>query len=167
MIMVKNKNEIKKILDDVSPSFCAAKWTQTTIHLQMGQTHSCHHPDTHLIPLSEIKTNFSALHNTSYKKEQRKMMLEGKRPPECQYCWNIEDLNTESVSDRYIKSATSWSLPYIDDIVDSSWDENINPKYLEISFNNTCNFKCSYCAPTISSKWMEEIKQFGFGLSMI
>ncbi len=152
---------IKQSLDDISPSFCAAKWTQVTIHLQMGQTHSCHHPGTHLIPLSELKNNPSALHNTNFKKSLRKMMLEGKRPPECQYCWNIEDLPGDNISDRHYKSATSWSYPFIDNIISAPWDADINPKYVEISFNNTCNFKCSYCAPTISSKWMEEIKQYG------
>lgn len=153
--------KIKQTLNDVSPSFCAAKWTQVTIHLQMGQTHSCHHPNTHLVPLSELKNNPSALHNTKFKKSLRKMMLEGKRPSECQYCWNIEDLPGDSMSDRHYKSATSWSFPFINDIIDAPWDADVNPKYVEISFNNTCNFKCSYCSPVISSKWMEEIKQFG------
>ena len=35
------------------------------------------------------------------------------------------------------------------------------PTYVEVSFGNACNFKCMYCAPHISSKWMEEIKQHG------
>lgn len=152
---------IKQSLDKISPSFCAAKWTQVTIHLQMGHTHSCHHPDTHQIPLSELKDNPSALHNTNFKKSLRKMMLEGQRPKECQYCWNIEDLPGDNRSDRHYKSATDWSAPHVDDIIKAPWDANINPKYVEISFNSTCNFKCSYCAPHISSKWMEEIKQHG------
>ncbi len=29
------------------------------------------------------------------------------------------------------------------------------------AFSNVCNLKCSYCAPKDSSKWAEEIKQFG------
>lgn len=152
---------IKQTLDSISPSFCAAKWTQVTIHLQMGHTHSCHHPGTHLIPLSELKNNPSALHNTNFKKSLRKMMLEGQRPKECQYCWNIEDLPGDNRSDRHYKSATDWSSLHIDDIINAPWDANINPKYVEISFNSTCNFKCSYCAPHISTKWMEEIKQHG------
>ena len=46
--------ETKQQLDTVSDSFCAAKWTQVTLHLQNGHTHSCHHPKTHVIPLSEL-----------------------------------------------------------------------------------------------------------------
>lgn len=154
-------NKIKEKLNAVSPSFCLAKWLQVTIHLQTGMTHSCHHPRTHKIPLSEIKNNPSALHNTSFKKQQRKLMLEGIRPSECDYCWNIEDSSPNSFSDRHFKSYEKWSYEQLDEIAKMPWDTDINPTYLEVSFSNVCNFKCSYCAPNVSSKWMEEIKQHG------
>lgn len=81
--------ETKKKLNDVGCGMCLAKWTQVTIHLQNGHTHSCHHPKTHKIKLSELKDNPSALHNTLYKKKQRRKMLSGERPEECDYCWNV------------------------------------------------------------------------------
>ena len=31
-------------------------------------------------------------------------MLQGGRPEECDYCWNVEDPNPESFSDRIMKS---------------------------------------------------------------
>lgn len=148
-------------LNKISPSFCAAKWQQVTIHLHNGHTHSCHHPETHKIPLEEIKDNPSALHNTKFKKEQRKLMLEGKRPKECDYCWRVEDSASDELSDRTYKSYEPWAQPHIQDIVSSPWDNNVNPTYLEISFSSVCNFKCSYCSPQVSSKWMEEIQQHG------
>ena len=153
--------KIKNEIDQVSPSFCVAKWKQVTMHLQNGHTHSCHHPSTHKVPLEEVLTNPSALHNTTYKKEQRKLMLEGKRPGECDYCWKVEDQG-DSLSDRVYKSAdNSWANPFIQDIVSKPWDDNVDPSYVEVSFGNVCNFKCSYCAPHISSQWMEEIEKFG------
>ena len=39
--------EVRKQIDAVSPSFCAAKWQQVTLHLHNGRTHSCHHPRPH------------------------------------------------------------------------------------------------------------------------
>ena len=140
--------------------FCLAKWAQVTIHLHTGRTHSCHHPDTHIIPLSELKTNPSALHNTSFKKQKRKEMLEGKRPSECQYCWDIEDTSTQ-FSDRINKSSEDWSLPFIDEIKSLDWKQDYNPKYVEVAFSNTCNFKCSYCGPSFSSQWVDELEQYG------
>lgn len=156
-----NLLEVKRKLDEIGPGFCLAKWTQVTIHLGIGQTHSCHHPPTHKIPLEEIKIDVSALHNTSIKKDRRREMLNGIRPKECSYCWAVEDSNSGNLSDRVLKSAKEWSWPYLNEILDKADEGNIQPKYLEVSFSNVCNFKCSYCSPAISSKWMEEIERHG------
>jgi organic radical activating enzyme len=162
----KNKNssigfEIsKKKLDDVGCGFCLAKWTQVTMHLHNGTTHSCHHPEPHKVSLEELSRNPTALHNSKIKKIARKEMLENKRPSECSYCWNVED-NSNSFSDRVFKSSEPWSEPFFDEISKSDWRDNYNPKYVEVSFSNTCNFKCAYCGPEYSSKWMEEINDHG------
>ena len=149
-------------IDNISPTMCTAKWLQSTVYLMNGFTHSCHHPTSHKIPLEEIKRNPSALHNTEFKKVQREKMLSGERPEECQYCWNIEDLPGKHISDRTYKSTDlMWSTPYVDKVIKASHTENIAPTYLEVAFENTCNFKCAYCTPDISSKWMEEVKQYG------
>lgn len=161
----KHFSRIQKQINDVSPSFCAAKWSQVTLHLHNGRTHSCHHPSTHLVPLAELENNPSALHNTCFKKMQRKDMLDGKRPSECQYCWNVEDLpgykNGEFFSDRVVKSASNWSQDRIEAIRKAGWQGNINPSYVEVSFSNICNFKCSYCGPVYSSRWVEEAESQG------
>jgi organic radical activating enzyme len=151
----------KQELDSISPSFCAAKWKQVTMHLQNGMNHSCHHPKTHVVPLSEIRINPTALHNSEFKKLQRKKMLEGVRPEECDYCWRVEDSGQGSLSDRVYKSADNWAKPFIQDIASKPWDDNVDPSYVEVSFSNVCNFKCSYCAPHISSQWMDEIDKYG------
>ena len=153
-------NQMKDKLNKVGCGFCLAKWTQVTMHLHNGTTHSCHHPEPHKIGLDEIKRNPTALHNSLIKKKARKEMLENKRPSECQYCWNVED-NSNSFSDRFFKSSEPWSQPHFDEIANSHWRDDYNPKYAEVSFSNTCNFKCAYCGPEYSSKWMEEINQYG------
>ncbi len=153
--------ETKENLNLVSDSFCLAKWFQVTLHLQNGQNHSCHHPNTHQATMEELKATPSALHNTKFKKIMRKMMLNGVRPKECEYCWKIEDTPGEHYSDRHVKSNDDWAKPYFDEAIKAGDTENINPKYLEVSFSNSCNFKCSYCLPHISSSWMKELKQFG------
>jgi hypothetical protein len=150
----------KNKLNEVGCGFCLAKWTQATLHLQVGQTHSCHHPVPHQVGLSELPLNPSSLHNSVIKKRQRKTMLEGGRPEECNYCWNIED-NSTSFSDRAIKSSEPWSIKHYDEIKDLHWREDFNPRYVEVAFSNQCNFKCSYCGPTYSSQWVQEIEQHG------
>lgn len=153
-------SKMKTDLNKTGCGFCLAKWTQVTMHLQLGHTHSCHHPKTHKIPLAELERNPSALHNTRYKKRIRKEMLDGERPSECNYCWNVED-SSNRFSDRVFKSSENWSAPHLEEIRSLGWRENYNPTYVEVSFSNACNFKCSYCAPQFSSKWMEEIEKYG------
>jgi len=152
--------DTKKILDSVSNSMCLAKWFQTTLYLQNGYNHSCHHPSPHKIPIFEIKQNFKALHNTSFKKQKMQEMLDGTRPSECEYCWKIEDLGKNHISDRVYKSATSWAMPRLQEALEKRTND-IEPGYLEVSFSNVCNFKCVYCSPEISSLWYKEIDAHG------
>lgn len=152
--------EFKKKLDKVGPGFCLAKWEQVTLHLHNGTTHSCYHPRVHAIPLNELKNNPSAIHNTFYKKLQRKIMLEGGRPPECSFCWNIEDSSDKCYSDRLYKSATI-APENFEKIKNINWKEDYNPAYVEVSFSNLCNMACCYCSPIVSSRYMEEIKKYG------
>ena len=158
--------DTKTELNTVSPSMCVAKWNQVTIHLGTGLTHSCHHPSPHKIPLSELVGNPSALHNTNFKKSQRNLMLNGQRPKECDYCWRVEDAHigaTENnvFSDRITKSSESWALPHIQTIKNTPWTDNVNPKYMEVSFDTTCNLKCAYCGPSYSTTWRQEIEEHG------
>jgi pyruvate-formate lyase-activating enzyme len=158
-----DKNKIfraKEIVNGISPSFCLAKWLQTTLYLHNGYNHSCHHPTPHKIPLEEVVENPKALHNTKFKKDKMKEMLEGIRPPECEYCWKIEDLGKDYISDRYYKSGSVWALENLGKVMETKLDD-IEPTYLEISFSNVCNFKCLYCSPEISSTWMKEIQHYG------
>ena len=152
-------------LNKVSPSFCLAKWKQVTLHLHNGKTHSCHHPYPHAIQPDEVLKDPSALHNTEHKKQQRKLMLEGSRPSECQYCWNVEDSEAHKqkklFSDRITKSADNWASPELDKISKLPWSLNVNPSYVEVSFSRVCNFSCSYCSPVYSTKWQEEVSKYG------
>lgn len=155
-----NPIKVKQKLDKVGCGFCLAKWTQLTLHLGSGINHSCHHVKAHKIDLDELKNNPNALHNTGFKKEIRRQMLNNERPGECDYCWRIED-NTDNFSDRIYKSADFWSWPDFDTIKDFKGYEDFYPRYVEVSFGNVCNFKCAYCGPPFSSKWTEEVKAHG------
>ena len=149
-----------KNLNSISCSFCAAKWYNVSLHLGHGFTNSCHLPLPHPIDLEKIKTNPSALHNTDFKKEIRKMMLEGIKPAECSYCWKIEDIGRNNISDRVYKSQI-YSEEEINALKELPWDADITPKTIEVSFDRTCNFACSYCNSGYSTTWGKDIKKNG------
>ncbi len=150
-----------KIETEVGSTYCLAKWHHVTMYLQTGETHSCYHPKPHKIPLHELINNPSALHNTEQKKTERKLMLEGKKPSGCQYCWNIEAMGPDYISDRHIRNGSIFTEERYEQTVKGPWNQNINPEYLEINFGNECNFKCGYCHPKYSSRYFNEIKEYG------
>jgi len=150
-----------KIENEVGPTFCLAKWHHVTMYLQSGETHSCYHPKPHRIPLSEVIDNPSALHNTSEKKEERKLMLDGGKPSGCQYCWNIEAMGPDYISDRHIRNASIFTEERYEQTTKGLWNQNINPEYIEINFGNECNFKCGYCHPKYSTSFYKEIEKYG------
>lgn len=158
-------SEMRDKLNAVSPSFCLAKWLQVSLHLPQGRTQSCYHPPTHLVPLVELKKNPGALHNTKQKIEERKMMMAGERPTGCSYCWKMEDApggeEKGHMSDRHYRSSEWWAAPAFDEVVKNGAEWDANPKYVEVNFNQACNFKCMYCSPHLSTTWHEEIKKFG------
>ena len=51
-------DKAKKQLDKISPTMCYAKWSQVSMHLHNGMTHSCYHPPTHKVDLEELKLMF-------------------------------------------------------------------------------------------------------------
>lgn len=131
------------------------------MHFGMGENHSCYHPPIHRWNDLEVIKNPSALHNTGHKIKQRKMMLEGTRPAECEYCWNMEDIDPNAISDRKRFTNETWAIERRQEILEAPADKHIGPAYMEISFANTCNFACTYCSPGQSSTWENEVRKYG------
>ena len=161
--------KIDKMLDqEVSPTFCLAKWHHTTIYLHRGQTHSCYHPKPHDIPVQELKYDPSVLHNTPQKIDERIQMFNGEQPSGCQYCWNVENMDEgnaegelEHVSDRHQRNSSIYTEDRLNEILYNPPDYKINPEHVELAFSNECNFKCGYCHPMHSSLYRQEIQEHG------
>ena len=150
----------KTVLDTLSPSFCGAKWYNATIWLGSGMTTSCHHPPAHLVDAEQLSSNPKLLHNTREKKRDREMMQKGQRPPGCEYCWKIEDMGKNAVSDRVYKSKIYLEEDLIH-AVNLPVDQDVDLKTLEIAFDRTCQFACSYCNPAFSTTWVKDIRNNG------
>jgi organic radical activating enzyme len=156
----------QQVLDTKSNSFCAAKWYNATIWLGSGQTTSCHHPPAHRIDAEAIKTNPSAIHNTVEKKQDRLNMQSGQRPAGCEYCWKIEDMGVDAISDRVYKSKI-YPIKALDEAYQTPHQDDVNLRTLEIAFDRTCQFACSYCNPAFSSTWVKDIQRNGAYESLV
>tara|TARA_R110000822_G_scaffold310422_1_gene443111 strand:+ start:1620 stop:3101 length:1482 start_codon:yes stop_codon:yes gene_type:complete len=151
---------IDNLSKKTSSTFCGAKWYNSTVWLGNGMTASCHHPPPHQITVEEVKDNPSALHNTQYKKLVRREMQNGVQTKECDYCWKMENLDTDIVSDRYFKS----NIYSDDDLMgafNSDWGQDVKPISLEISFDSNCNLACGYCNAGFSTTWAHDINVNG------
>lgn len=152
----------QEVMNPISPTFCLAKWYRTSVRFDHGVSYSCHHCKVEKINLEKLAGDPSAVTNTDAVMAHRQEMLDGARPKECEYCWQAEDKG--EISDRIIKTHDIYTRlkerepDLIEKTVAST---SASPRILEICFDNTCNFKCSYCSPVCSSKFAEELVQFG------
>jgi organic radical activating enzyme len=156
----------RRVIDIKSASFCAAKWYNATIWLGSGQTTSCHHPLPHQVSVTEVEINPKALHNTRQKKNERALLQDGVRPAACEYCWKIEDIaNQEDESDEIISDRVYKTVIYedkdLDEALNTSPEQDVDLQTLEIAFDRTCQFACSYCNPAFSSTWVKDIRRNG------
>jgi len=150
----------KEVMDKISPTFCASKWFDAVIFLNEGRTKSCHHTPAHPIDSVEVKFNPMALHNTKEKKEQRRQMLAGEKPEACQYCWNVEDAASGDVYPDRVPYTHRFSGIDVK-MAGAASMEDWYLRTLEVSFDRTCNFACSYCSPRFSTTWAKDIKKHG------
>ena len=150
----------QQVLDTISPSFCGAKWFNATIWLGSGMSTSCHHPPAHLVDIDKVTTNPKLLHNTPQKKDDRARMIAGERPAGCEYCWKIEDMGRDAVSDRVYKSKI-YPIAALKEAHETPAYQDVDLRTLEISFDRTCQFACSYCNPAFSSTWVKDIRNNG------
>jgi len=159
----------RRVIDIKSASFCGAKWYNATIWLGSGQTTSCHHPLPHQVSVEQVTANPKALHNTLRKKQERAMMQRGERPSGCEYCWKIEDMGEEPefklngdvfISDRVYKTVI-YEDKDLDEAFNTSPEQDVDLQTLEIAFDRTCQFACSYCNPAFSTTWVRDIHRNG------
>jgi organic radical activating enzyme len=155
-----------RVLDSKSTSFCGAKWFNATTWLGSGTTASCHHPPAHKIPVEEVTADYTAIHNTKHKKEMRRQMQTGERPRECEYCWRMEDMGKDAVSDRTFKSII-YTDEELQQAYELDYDKSVNLKTFEIAFDRVCNLACSYCNASFSTTWARDINTNGEYVNLV
>jgi organic radical activating enzyme len=87
-------------------------------------------------------------------------MLNGQWPGHgCEYCRDVEAAG--GTSDRLIhlgKDHDDWTPPEFET---NPVALSVTPRLVEIFVNNTCNLKCVYCDPMLSSSIQKENQKFG------
>jgi MoaA/NifB/PqqE/SkfB family radical SAM enzyme len=144
-----DKLKLIELRDKVSPTFCLAKFHESSIWVYSGKIASCHYT-----PFIQVGNTVETFYNPPEKRQQQKEMVSGNQPPACDSCWRYENLGL--TSDRTRKSLSFRDHLLAEDYKSSEY--NFKPKALELAFKNTCNLACSYCSPQFSTKWINDIK---------
>lgn len=147
---------MSKKLNQISPSFCLVRWRHASINLSTGASKSCCH---HGFKSVDLRDSGNELHDNAEEQALRKKMLQGQRPSDCSCCWWLEDKG--QVSDRLSWSAKSWMAPSFPERPEKLTKAALSPSWVELNFSSKCNLKCVYCSPIFSTKWYQEIKEYG------
>lgn len=146
----------------VENSVCPLRWDYVCTRINNKQHTMCCHAPWYDVKQEDLDTkDYSTLVNSPTLRKIRLDMLQGKRPPECQICWNLEDNGVESFRQRMTKYDNT-RMQYLIDHAHEATDINSpilysdNPNWLEIHLGNTCDLKCTYCGPEWSSQWALE-----------
>ena len=89
--------------------------------------------------------------NSEYMQSLRTKFLNGERPHECRYCWDLEDGGWKSkrINDieRFYNSEHSYEVI-----------SEENPVYFDLKLGSICNLKCRICTYENSIKWAKDAK---------
>jgi MoaA/NifB/PqqE/SkfB family radical SAM enzyme len=133
---------------------CQLKWTWSTLWLTSGTTASCHR----IMPDKISLENFQNFHNTPKKIADRELMLKGEWPTGgCEYCQTIEEAGGKSDRQHHL----DWDQITPHELETNPVATVVTPKIVEVFMNNTCNLKCVYCDPGLSSSIQKENNEFG------
>jgi organic radical activating enzyme len=69
-------------------------------------------------------------------------------------------MGRDSISDRVYKSRI-YPIKALDEAYQTPHQSDVNLRTLEIAFDRTCQFACSYCNPAFSTTWVNDIKRNG------
>jgi organic radical activating enzyme len=69
-------------------------------------------------------------------------------------------MGVDAISDRVYKSRI-YPIEALDQAYNTPPNDDVNLRTLEIAFDRTCQFACSYCNPAFSSTWARDIKNIG------
>ena len=85
----------------------------------------------------------------------KQQMLDGKRPPDCAKCWNLEDSGRNS--DRLLKNKTLDFYSNIDlhQLLKLAQDNKNKTTMYKIDTSNACNATCVTCGEHLSTGWQQ------------
>ncbi len=162
-------------MKNLSPekSLCENKWSYPVVHLPRGEFRFCCRAKGRRISEEELqREGKNVFLNSEYEKERRLEMLTGVRHGDCAVCWRLEDKGQKSPRIHYDDFPQKqgwqkkmplgeWEQLAREAPQTAEWQESKRPQIVEIMLSNICDMKCVYCSHHYSSRWGQELVEFG------
>lgn len=137
-------------MEDIKDYYCSQKFWWLSVDLEKRETLSCCSSLPAKIDFTHLSINPGSLFNSPDIINERKLMLENKFVKSCSpTCWNAEE-----------KGLLSRRLQMQSQIRTHSKILN-DPETLGIIVGSDCNMTCSYCCKQYSSKWLQDLTNYG------
>jgi radical SAM protein with 4Fe4S-binding SPASM domain len=139
-------------------TFCALPWINLSTDVNGSLRPCCKfaQPDTsNEYQLPNMKEgSLDILWNDQRFQNLRQAFLDGKKPKECQSCWDEEAAGINSFRVQFAKDKKiNTSAMLFEPIVSSG------PRAMDLKLNNVCNLKCRICGPQASSTFLKEYQE--------
>lgn len=139
-------------------NFCILPWTALEVQPNGTVKPCCMYKDTlkksngqeYLIQ----KDTMTDIWKSTELQDIRTRFLSGTQPRGCHRCWMEELSGKES---KRIRDNKKYKQHLTDEVI---FNEDNQPKYLDLKLGNICNLKCRICSPQYSSKWISERKKY-------
>lgn len=157
---------------DPKKTVCSYKWNYPVFSFGSSEFKSCCRTKPYKVSDEDIKQHgIDAFINSKAMRESRLDLLQGRKHPDCNKCWQLEDsgaLSPRQSANTFIEylhsegHTTGTNINEISRFADQVPDINnpvlysTKPKLLEIHLGNTCDLKCMYCNESFSSQWAVE-----------
>ena len=137
----------------IKSNICPLPWTSLEIDVNGGASPCCLYKGN--IPNVKVyETDLKTIQKTEYMERLRQEFKDGKKPTNCQSCWQEEDAGKIS---KRINSLYKMK----NSLQDWTPDSETSLKFIDFKLGNVCNLKCRICGSWSSSKWAQEELDYG------
>ena len=137
----------------IKSNICPLPWTSLEVDVNGGASPCCLYKgsiDNYKVYETDLKT----IQNSEYMEKLRQEFKDGKKPINCQSCWQEEDAGKTS---KRINSLYKMK----NSLLDWTPDSETSLKFIDFKLGNVCNLKCRICGSWSSSKWAQEELDYG------
>ena len=137
----------------IKSNICPLPWNHLEIDVNGGASPCCLYKgsiDNYKVYETDLKT----IQNSEYMEKLRQEFKDGKKPINCQSCWQEEDAGKTS---KRINSLYKMK----NSLLDWTPDSETSLKFIDFKLGNVCNLKCRICGSWSSSKWAQEELDYG------